>query len=64
VSIGIFHPSDYELPPPDERHRHHSEGGSDGTHTTVEYQCRPQGVSILDHTKVCIEVVIFYGSIR
>ena len=54
MSIGIFHPSDYKLPPPDEGHSHHSKGGSDGTHTTVEYQRRSQRVGILDHTEVCI----------
>ena len=54
MSIGILQPSDYELPPPDEGHRHHGERGPDGTHTTVEYQRRPQGVSVLGHTEVCI----------
>ena len=54
MSIGIFHPSEYELPPADEGHRHHSKGSPDGTHTTVEYQRRSQGVGILGHTEVCI----------
>jgi len=54
MSIGIFHPSDYELPPPDKGHRHHSESSSDGTHTTIEDQRRSQGVGILGHTEVCI----------
>ena len=54
MSIGIFHPSEYELSPPDEGHCHHSEGGPDGTHTAVEYQRRSQGVGILGYTEVCI----------
>lgn len=64
MSIGVFHPSDYELSPPDERHSHHGEGSSDGTHPTVEYQRRSQRVRILDHTEVRVQVVIFYGLIR
>ena len=54
MNIGIFHPSDYELPSPDEGHRHHGEGGPDGAHATIEYQCRSQGIGILGDTEVCI----------
>jgi hypothetical protein len=54
MSIGVFHPSAHELPPPDEGHSYHGKGGSDGAHTAVEYQRRSQRVSILDHTEVCV----------
>ena len=59
----IPHPEGHVLVPPNEACGNHGIGRPDGSHSTVEYNGRAEWVHTLHHGDVCVEVIIFNGSI-